>query len=75
MKTLGRLSIFDELGEMVNPEHAALVLWDCSARESAIRGFYTIIVSDCVSSSDKTMHEMALKIMQRICLVVSIEEL
>lgn len=41
-----------------------------SAREAAIRGFYTIIVSDCVSSGDKTMHEMALKIMQRICLVL-----
>jgi nicotinamidase-related amidase len=46
-----------------------------SARESAIRGFYTVIVSDCVSSSDITMHEMALKIMQRICLVVSSEEI
>jgi nicotinamidase-related amidase len=41
-----------------------------SAREAAIRGFYTIIVSDCVSSSDKTMHEMALKIMLRMCLVL-----
>ena len=41
-----------------------------SAREAAIRGFYTVIVSDCVSSSDETMHEMALKIMQRIFLVL-----
>jgi nicotinamidase-related amidase len=41
-----------------------------SAREAAIRGFYTVIVSDCVSSIDKTMHEMALKIMQRIFLVL-----
>jgi len=39
-----------------------------SARESAIRGFYTVIVSDCVSSTDKTAHEMALKIMLRMCL-------
>ena len=40
-----------------------------SAREAAIRGFYTVVVSDCVSSSDKTAHEMALKIMPRMCLV------
>jgi nicotinamidase-related amidase len=41
-----------------------------SAREAAIRGFYTIVVSDCVSSSDRTLHEMALKIMPRVCLVL-----
>jgi len=39
-----------------------------SARDAAIRGFYTVIVSDCVSSTDKTAHEMALKIMLRLCL-------
>ena len=42
-----------------------------SAREAGIRGFYTVIVSDCVSSSDKTAHEMAIKIMSRICLVAA----
>jgi len=41
-----------------------------SAREAAIRGFYTVVVSDCVSSMDKTAHEMALKIMPRMCLVL-----
>jgi len=41
-----------------------------SAREAAIRGFYTVVVSDCVSSSDKTAHEMALKIIPRMCLVL-----
>jgi nicotinamidase-related amidase len=41
-----------------------------SAREAVIRGFYTIVISDCVSSSDKTAHEMALKIMPRFCLVL-----
>ena len=41
-----------------------------SAREAGIRGFYTVVVSDCVSSGDKTAHEMALKIMPRICLVL-----
>ena len=42
---------------------------DSSARDAANRGFYTIIVEDCVSSPDKEMHELALKIMKRICLV------
>jgi nicotinamidase-related amidase len=41
-----------------------------SAREASIRGFYTVVVSDCVSSSDKTAHEMALKIIPRMCLVL-----
>ena len=41
-----------------------------SAREASIRGFYTIVMSDCVSSSNKIAHEMALKIMPRMCLVL-----
>jgi nicotinamidase-related amidase len=41
-----------------------------SAREASIRGFYTIVVSDCVSSGDKTRHEMALRILPRVCLVL-----
>jgi nicotinamidase-related amidase len=48
---------------------------DHSAREAAVRGFYTVVVSDCVSSPDETTHEMALKIMQRICLVVPSEDI
>lgn len=43
---------------------------DHSARDAAVRGFYTVVISDCVSSPDETTHEMALKIMQRICLGV-----
>ncbi len=43
---------------------------DSSARDSANRGFYTIVVQDCVSSSDKEMHEAALKTLGRICLVL-----
>jgi nicotinamidase-related amidase len=41
-----------------------------SAREASIRGFHTIVVSDCVSSGDKARHEMALKILPRMCLVL-----
>jgi hypothetical protein len=29
MKTLGKPTIFADLGEIVDPEHTALVLWDC----------------------------------------------
>jgi nicotinamidase-related amidase len=46
-----------------------------SARDSANRGFYTIVVEDCVSSPDKEMHEYALKILKRICIVSSSEDL
>ena len=31
MKTLGNLAIFKNLKEIVNPEHNALVLWDCQS--------------------------------------------
>jgi len=41
-----------------------------SAREAGTRGFYPVVVSDCVSSSDKTAHEMALRIISHVCLVL-----
>lgn len=46
-----------------------------SARDSANRGFYTIVVEDCVSSPDKEMHEYALKILKRVCIVSSSKDL
>ncbi len=46
-----------------------------SARDAGNRGFYTLIASDCVSSSDKEMHDSALKILSRICLVEPSETL
>jgi nicotinamidase-related amidase len=46
-----------------------------SAREASIRGFYTIVVSDCVSSGDKAKHEMALKILPRMCLVLPSQDI
>lgn len=42
-----------------------------SAREASIRGFYTVVVSDCVSSRDRSTHEMSMNIMSRLCLVMS----
>lgn len=41
-----------------------------SARDASNRGFYTVVLSDCVSSADKEMHEASLKVLQRICLVM-----
>lgn len=47
---------------------------DSSARDSSNRGFYTIVVEDCVSSSDREMHEAALKTLRRVCLVIPSKE-
>lgn len=41
-----------------------------SARDASNRGFYTIVLSDCVSSPDKEIHDTALKVLQRVCLVM-----
>ncbi len=46
-----------------------------SARDASIRGFYPVIVSDCVSSPDKVTHEQALKFLPRLCLVHSSKEI
>jgi len=48
---------------------------DPSARDSANRGFYTIVVEDCVSSSDKEMHESAIKILRKVCLVIPSQDI
>jgi nicotinamidase-related amidase len=41
-----------------------------SARDASNRGFYTVVLSDCVSSADKEIHHSALKVLQRVCLVM-----
>lgn len=46
-----------------------------SARDSANRGFYTVVVGDCVSTSDQEAHEMTLKILERVCIVSQSEVL
>ncbi len=42
---------------------------DSSARDASNRGFYAVVVEDCSSSADKEMHDAALKILKRVCLV------
>ncbi len=44
---------------------------ECSARQASNRGFYTVVVSDCVSSGDMEMHNASLKVLDRLCLVAS----
>jgi nicotinamidase-related amidase len=48
---------------------------ESSARDAGNRGFYNVVVSDCVSSASKEMHEMALKVLPRVCLVVPAAEI
>ena len=40
-----------------------------SARDSCNRGFYTVVVEDCVSSFNQKNHEMTLDILKTLCLV------
>ncbi len=42
---------------------------ESSAREASNRGFYPVIVSDCVSSSDKAAHERSLENLAKILVV------
>ena len=48
---------------------------DTSARESGCRGFYTVVVEDCVSSRNSNFHMSALSILKKICLVLSSEDI
>lgn len=43
---------------------------DSSARDASNRGFYTIVLDDCVSSPEKEMHDLTLKVLKRVCLVM-----
>ena len=42
-----------------------------SARDACNRGFYTVVVKDCVSSFNQKFHENTLEILKSICLVES----
>lgn len=46
-----------------------------SARDASNRGFYPVVVKDCVSSMDKEMHEASLKVLSRLCIVVPCAEI
>jgi len=46
-----------------------------SARDAANRGFYPVVVEDCVSSSVREMHEAALKTMTIVSIVIPSAEI
>ncbi len=48
---------------------------DTSARNAASLGYYTVVVSDCVSSSDKGRHEAIIKTLPVVCPVLTAEEI
>jgi nicotinamidase-related amidase len=48
---------------------------ESSARDASNRGFYPVVVSDCVSSMDKDAHERSLKNLEKIVIVKSAAEL
>jgi nicotinamidase-related amidase len=43
---------------------------ESSARESSNRGFYTIVIDDCVSSIERESHEAALQLLKKLFLVL-----
>ena len=42
---------------------------ESSARDASNRGFYPVIVSDCVSSADKAAHERSLETLAKVLVV------
>lgn len=48
---------------------------ESSARDAANRGFYPVIVSDCVSSMDRDAHDRSLKNMARLLIVANSDDI
>ena len=48
---------------------------ESSARDASNRGFYPVVVSDCVSSMDREAHERSLKILERVAIVKNSTEI
>ena len=48
---------------------------ESSSRDASNRGFYPVVVSDCVSSMDKDAHERSLKNLEKIAIVKSSTEI
>jgi nicotinamidase-related amidase len=47
---------------------------EATARDADNRGFYTVVLEDCVSSPDREAHELALALMRRYCAVVPLTQ-
>jgi nicotinamidase-related amidase len=48
---------------------------ESSARDASNRGFYPVVVSDCVSSMDRDAHERSLKNLERVAIVKNSNEI
>jgi len=48
---------------------------ESSARDASNRGFYPVVVSDCVSSMDQDAHERSLKNLDKIAIVKNSAEI
>jgi nicotinamidase-related amidase len=48
---------------------------ESSARDASNRGFYPVVVSDCVSSMDRDAHECSLKNLERVAIVKNSTEI
>lgn len=48
---------------------------ESSARDASNRGFYPVVVSDCVSSPDKEAHERSLKNLEKLAIVKQADEI
>jgi nicotinamidase-related amidase len=48
---------------------------ESSARDASNRGFYPVVISDCVSSMDKDAHERSLKNLDKMVIITSSVEL
>ncbi len=45
---------------------------ESSARDAGNRGFYPVVVADCVSSMDRQLHETSLQCMRKLCIVAGV---
>jgi len=48
---------------------------ESSARDASSRGFYSVVVSDCVSSPDKEGHNRSLENMKKIITIISSDKI
>ena len=48
---------------------------ESSARDASSRGFYSIVVSDCVSTLDKESHDRSLENMKKLITIISSKEI
>jgi nicotinamidase-related amidase len=47
---------------------------EATARDADNRGYYTVVLEDCVSSPDREGHELALALMRRYCTVAPLAQ-